>query len=138
MRGYRLTMEEAGLPIEPGWEVTGDFTALGGLTACRQLLASGVLPTAIFAGSDEMAIGASHAVREAGLRVPDDISIIGIDNHELSEYFDLSTIAQPAPELGRLGARMLLDALGIDTPPTPVETIVPTQLIARGTTMRVG
>ena len=63
-----------------------------------------------------MAIGASHAVREAGLRVPEDISIIGIDNHELSEFFDLSTMAQPAPELGRLGARRLLDALASDTP----------------------
>ena len=85
-----------------------------------------------------MAIGASHAVREAGLKVPDDISVIGIDNHELSEYFDLSTMAQPAPELGRLGARMLLDALASDTAPEPVETIVPTQLIARGTTARLG
>jgi LacI family repressor for deo operon, udp, cdd, tsx, nupC, and nupG len=138
LRGYRMAMGEADLRIEPGWEVTGDFTALGGLTACRQLLAGGERPTAIFAGSDEMAIGASHAVREAGLRVPDDISVIGIDNHELSEYFDLSTIAQPAPELGRLGAQRLLDALASDTPPEPVETIVPTQLIARGTTARVG
>ena len=110
-------MEEAGLQIEPGWEVTGDFTAHGGLTACRRLLAAGVRPTAIFAGSDEMAIGASHAVREAGLRVPEDISMIGIDNHELSEFFDLSTIAQPAPELGRLGARILLDALASDSTP---------------------
>jgi LacI family repressor for deo operon, udp, cdd, tsx, nupC, and nupG len=134
LRGYRMTMEEAGLPIEPHWEVTGDFTAHGGLAACRQLLSSGPPPTAIFAGSDEMAIGASHAVREAGLRVPDDISIIGIDNHELSEYFDLSTMAQPAPELGSLGARMLLDALQSESPTRPVETIVPTQLIARGTT----
>lgn len=135
--GYRVAMEMAGLRIEPGWEVTGDFTALGGLTACRRLLATGPRPTAIFAGSDEMAIGASHAVRESGLRVPDDISVIGIDNHELSEYFDLSTIAQPVPELGRLGARMLLDALHSDTDLQPVETIVPTQLIARGTTARV-
>jgi LacI family transcriptional regulator, repressor for deo operon, udp, cdd, tsx, nupC, and nupG len=138
LRGYRMTMAEAGLPIEPGWEVTGDFSAHGGLTACRRLLAGGTRPTAIFAGSDEMAIGASHAVREAGLRVPDDISIIGIDNHELSEYFDLSTIAQPAPELGRLGARMLLDALASPGPTDPVETIVPTELIARGTTARLG
>ena len=45
------------------------------------------------------------------MRVPEEISVIGIDNHELSEYFDLSTIAQPAPELGALGARTLLDAL---------------------------
>jgi LacI family repressor for deo operon, udp, cdd, tsx, nupC, and nupG len=136
LRGYRTTMREAGLEIEPGWEVTGDFTALGGLTACRRLLASGARPTAIFAGSDEMAIGASRAIREAGLRVPDDISVIGIDNHELAEYFDLSTMAQPAPELGRLGARMLLDALRGETSFAPVETIVPTELIARGTTAR--
>ena len=135
--GYRTAMEEAGLGIEPGWEVSGDFTALGGLAACRELLAARERPTAIFAGSDEMAIGACHAVREAGLRVPEDISVIGIDNHELSEYFDLSTVAQPAPELGRLGARMLLDALTSDTPPSPLEQIVPTQLIARGTTARV-
>ena len=131
-------MEEAGLQVEEGWEVTGDFTAHGGLTACRRLLSAGVRPTAIFAGSDEMAIGASHAVREAGLRVPEDISIIGIDNHELSEFFDLSTMAQPAPELGRLGARRLLDALASDDPLEPTETIVPTQLIVRGTTARVG
>lgn len=138
LRGYRTMMAEAGLRIEPGWEVTGDFSALGGLTACRRLLSTGTRPTAIFAGSDEMAIGASHAIREAGLKVPDDISVIGIDNHELSEFFDLSTIAQPAPELGRLGAQVLLEALQSVTPPTPVETIVPTQLIARGTTARVG
>jgi LacI family transcriptional regulator, repressor for deo operon, udp, cdd, tsx, nupC, and nupG len=118
--------------------VTGDFTALGGLTACRLLLSASTRPTAIFAGSDEMAIGAAQAIREAGLDVPGDISVIGIDNHELSEYFDLTTMAQPAPELGRLGARMLLDALHSETPLRPVETIVPTQLIVRGTTARVG
>ncbi len=135
--GYRMVMEEAGLRIEPGWEVTGDFSALGGLTACRRLLAADTRPTAIFAGSDEMAIGASHAVREAGLTVPGDMSVIGIDNHELSEYFDLTTMAQPAPELGRLGARMLLDALASTDAPQPLETIVPTELIVRGTTARL-
>ncbi|WP_027862794.1 LacI family DNA-binding transcriptional regulator [Marmoricola sp. URHB0036] len=138
LAGYRMAMQEAGLPIEPDWEVTGDFTALGGLTACRLLLSASTRPTAIFAGSDEMAIGAAQAIREAGLDVPGDISVIGIDNHELSEYFDLTTMAQPAPELGRLGARMLLDALHSETPLRPVETIVPTQLIVRGTTARVG
>ena len=65
--------------------------------------------------------------------------IIGIDNHELSEYFDLSTIAQPAPELGRLGARMLLDALRVRHPgPAASRRSCPTQLIARGTTARLG
>ena len=73
-----------------------------------------------------MAIGASHAIREAGLRVPDDISVIGIDNHELSEYFDLSTMAQPAPS----SAASVPGCSSTPCTPTPgrepVETIVPT------------
>ena len=56
-----------------------------------------------------MAIGAVHVLRGAGLRVPEDISVVGIDDHELSEFFDLTTVAQPANDLGRLGARILLD-----------------------------
>lgn len=138
LRGYRQEMADAGLPIDPTWEVTSDFTARGGLAACRRLLASPHRPTAIFAASDEMAIGASHAVREAGLRVPEDISVIGIDDHELAEYFGLSTIAQPANELGRLGAQRLLDALAGTAPPGPVETVVGTRLVVRRTTARRG
>jgi DNA-binding LacI/PurR family transcriptional regulator len=130
LRGYRQTMAGAGLAIDPAWEVTGDFSALGGLTACRQLLEASNLPTAIFAASDEMAIGATHALRKAGLRVPEDISVVGIDDHELSEYFDLTTVAQPAHELGRLGARILLDALaGIVHEPAGL--VLPTNLIRR-------
>ncbi|MEO7351274.1 MAG: LacI family DNA-binding transcriptional regulator [Marmoricola sp.] len=130
LKGYRQTMADAGLAVDPAWEVTGDFSALGGLTACRRLLEASNLPTAIFAASDEMAIGATHALREAGLRVPEDISVVGIDDHELSEYFDLTTVAQPAHELGRLGARILLDALlGIDHEPAGL--ILPTNLVRR-------
>ena len=130
LKGYRQTMAANGLPIDPAWELTGDFTAHGGLNACRRLLESGPLPTAIFAGSDEMAIGATHALREAGLRVPDDLSIVGIDDHELSEFFELTTVAQPAHDLGHLGARILLDALaGVAHDPSGL--ILPTSLIAR-------
>ena len=132
--GYRTAMAEAGLPVEAGWEATGDFTALGGHTAARRVLEAPTRPTAIFAGSDEMAIGATHAVREAGLRVPEDVSVIGIDDHELAAYFDLTTMAQPAAELGRLGAGVLLEALRSPAPLPTVETIVATELVVRGTT----
>ncbi|WP_445256072.1 LacI family DNA-binding transcriptional regulator [Nocardioides aurantiacus] len=136
--GYRRTMAAAGLPVHPDWEVTSDFTARGGLAACRLLLQSPRRPTAIFAASDEMAIGAAHAVREAGLRVPEDVSLIGIDDHELAEFFELSTVAQPAHELGRLGARRLLDSLAGTAPAGPVETVVGTRLVVRRTTARRG
>ncbi len=129
--GYRRTMARAGLEIDPAWEVTGDFTAHGGLSACLTLLEATQLPTAIFAASDEMAIGAIHALREAGLRVPEDISVVGIDDHELSEFFDLTTVAQPAIDLGHLGAQTLVDALAGLEPPEPSGLILPTRLVQR-------
>jgi LacI family repressor for deo operon, udp, cdd, tsx, nupC, and nupG len=133
LQGYRQTMANAGLRVVPAWEVTGDFTAHGGLDACRRLLEAvdeKNRPTAVFAASDEMAIGAVHTLRQAGMRVPEDISVVGIDDHELSEFFDLTTVAQPANDLGRLGARILLDALvGVGHEPSGL--ILPTSLVRR-------
>jgi DNA-binding LacI/PurR family transcriptional regulator len=102
----------------------------------RLLLATDPLPTAVFAASDEMAVGAVHAAREAGLRVPEDISVIGIDDHEMAEFFDLSTVAQPVYEQGRLAAGLLLDVLAADAdhPVTPSAVTVPTRLVVRRTT----
>lgn len=134
--GYRRSMSDAGLAVRPQWEVVGDFTVRGGLAAMRLLLASEPRPTAVFAASDEMAVGAVHAVREAGLRVPQDMSVIGIDDHEMSEFFDLSTVAQPVHEQGRLAAELLLEVLAADpeTPKTPSVVTVPTRLVVRHTT----
>ncbi len=130
-------MAGAGLPIDPAWEVTGDSTAHGGLSACRALLEAATLPTAVFAASDEMAIGATPAFRAAGLRVPEDISVIGIDDHELSEFFELTTVAQPAHDLGSLGARILLDAL-VGVHHEPASLVLPTVLIPRRSTAPFG
>jgi DNA-binding LacI/PurR family transcriptional regulator len=90
----------------------------------------------VFAASDEMAIGAVAAVRRAGLRVPEDVSVIGIDDHEMAEFFDLTTVAQPAREQGRVAAAMLLAAMDPDCPKDaiPPTQIVDTTLIVRGTT----
>jgi DNA-binding LacI/PurR family transcriptional regulator len=136
LTGYRAAMAEAGLPVDETMEVVGDFTIRGALAATRLLLESQPRPTAIFAASDEMAVGAVHAVREIGLRVPDDISVIGIDDHEMAEFFELSTVAQPVREQGRIAAQLLLEALDdeLDDPPAPPAITVPTRLVVRRTT----
>jgi len=137
LQGYRAAMLDAGLPVPPEWEVVGDFTVRGGRSAMRRLLAGETVPSAVFAASDEMAIGAVHAARQHGLRVPEDLSVIGIDDHEMAEFFDLTTVAQPVHEQGRLAAQLLLDALaGADDgpPPVPPALTVPTRLVTRATT----
>jgi DNA-binding LacI/PurR family transcriptional regulator len=128
-------MAAAGLAVHPSWEVIGDFTVRGGLAAMRLLLEADERPTAVFAASDEMAVGAAYAVREAGLRVPEDISVIGIDDHDMAEFFGLSTVAQPVHEQGRLAARLLLDAIAADGDRVRQKALtVPTRLVVRSTT----
>jgi DNA-binding LacI/PurR family transcriptional regulator len=135
LTGYRTAMAEAGLTVDPSWEVIGDFTVRGGLAATRLLLDADPRPTAVFAASDEMAVGVVHAVREAGLRVPDDISVIGIDDHEMAEFFDLTTVAQPVHEQGRLAATLLLQLLEENgSRSLPPAITVPTRLVVRHTT----
>lgn len=144
LTGYRKAMAANGLAALPGAEVTSDFTVHGGLAATRLLLDADTRPTAIFAASDEMAIGAVHAVREAGLRVPEDVSVIGIDDHEMAEFFDLTTVAQPVHEQGRLAARLLLAQIATratarrepsDRVRAPqLDQVVSTRLMVRGTT----
>jgi DNA-binding LacI/PurR family transcriptional regulator len=136
LHGFRRTMGLAGLDVAPDWEVIGDFTVRGGLEAMRLLLEARPRPTAVFAASDEMAIGAVYAVREAGLRVPEDVSVIGIDDHEMSQFFHLTTVAQPVREQGQLAARLLLESLSAeqDEPFRTEDVTVPTRLLVRQTT----
>ncbi|MFC8850602.1 MULTISPECIES: LacI family DNA-binding transcriptional regulator [unclassified Micromonospora] len=124
-RGYLEALRSAGIEPDPALDIEAQFTIDGGERATAELLARGEPPTAIFAACDEMAMGAISALRDAGLRVPQDVSVIGIDDHDLSGVLGLSTIAQPAAEQGRLAARILLDPLaGRDLPP-PTGPVVP-------------
>ncbi|MGN9767823.1 LacI family DNA-binding transcriptional regulator [Micromonospora sp. SD12] len=142
-RGYREALADAGIDPDPCLDVESQFTINGGTRATEELLRRGDPPTAIFAACDEMAMGAMTALRDAGLRVPQDVSVIGVDDHDLASVLGLSTIAQPAAEQGRLAARILLDPLHggarsswggpyLDTPGEPV--ILPTRLIVREST----
>ena len=100
--GYRAAMKQAGLPIAEGWVVEGQLTIAGARKATRELINNNRRPTAIFCANDEMAIGCLHEAKSAGLRVPDDISVIGFDDIRYAEVTDppLTTISQPAEEIG--------------------------------------
>ncbi len=100
--GYRAAMREAECDIEDGWVVNGDLTIDGAIRATRSLLNHNHRPSAIFCTTDEMAIGCLHATRSAGLRIPDDLSVMGFDDTRYAAVTDppLTTISQPAMEIG--------------------------------------
>jgi DNA-binding LacI/PurR family transcriptional regulator len=124
---------DAGVSPRPQLELPGDFTVAAGIEGGRQLLGRAPRPTAVVAASDEMAMGVLCAARTAGVRVPEELSVVGIDDHEMSDLWSLTTVAQPVREQGRLAARVVLDALaGEDAPTEPI--VVPISLIVRATT----
>jgi LacI family repressor for deo operon, udp, cdd, tsx, nupC, and nupG len=132
-RGYLDALRGAGIEPDPSLDVDAPFTASGGGRAAALLLELDPPPTAIFAACDEMAMGALAALREAGLRVPADISVVGVDDHDLAAAVGLSTVAQPAAEQGRLAAEALLRTLagggcGAES------RVLPTRLIVRHST----
>ncbi|TLM70665.1 LacI family DNA-binding transcriptional regulator [Pseudarthrobacter sp. NamB4] len=111
-QGFHAAMNAAGLEVRPEWHITADFTVQGAYTAARRLLATAAeRPTAVFAASDEMAVGAILAARDFGLQVPQDLSVVGMDGHELGETFGLTTINQDPRGQGVLAARTALASL---------------------------
>jgi LacI family repressor for deo operon, udp, cdd, tsx, nupC, and nupG len=110
--GFEQAMTSAGLPVAPQSMISSDFTIAGGYAHAKQVLGHPHdRPTAIFAACDEMAIGAILAARDLGLRVPGDVSIVGIDDHELAEFFQLTTVAQFPKGQGELAAEILIAEL---------------------------
>jgi DNA-binding LacI/PurR family transcriptional regulator len=132
MHGYRAALKRAGIAPDPQLEAPADFTLEGGATAMAELLSLAEPPTAVFAQSDEMALGALRTLRRMGRRVPTDISVVGFDDHEMAELFDLTTVAQRAVDQGALVAEELLHVLGDGDQAVPREVLVPTRLIVRG------
>jgi LacI family repressor for deo operon, udp, cdd, tsx, nupC, and nupG len=116
--GYRQALAAAGLEPEHGWELDGAFTPEGARAAVLALMtATGERPTALFCHSDEMAFGALGALRELGLDCPREVSVVGLDGHELAATFGLTTVAQPVLELGAQAARWLVAHLAdVDSP----------------------
>lgn len=134
--GYERALASAGVPPDPALVVASDWTVRGGIEAMETLLARGAGQTAVFAASDEMAIGALHVARRRGIRVPDELSVVGIDDHEMSFTHDLTTVRQPVLQQGRLAGALLLDALAADAASPRRRQVVTAQtsLVVRGST----
>jgi LacI family transcriptional regulator len=135
LAGYHAALNVCQVPIDPALIREGDFNQPTGYQAARELLDLPHPPTAIFASNDVMAFGVMEAVRDRGLRIPEDVSIVGFDNIPQAEHVSpqLTTIEQPLADMGREATRRLLGLIAnADLPLTRVE--LPTKLVVRAST----
>lgn len=133
LEGYQLAMARAGIAVEDGFIITSDFEFSGGLKAMQALLALPALPQAVFVGNDAMAVGVYQALHQAGLRVPQDIAVVGYDDIELARYMTppLTTIHQPKDELGELAIDVLIHRMANPAQAQQRVQLTP-ELIVRG------
>ncbi|WP_236788858.1 LacI family DNA-binding transcriptional regulator [Amycolatopsis sp. GM8] len=117
LHGYRAALENAGCAADPDLVLHGGFEYSDGLDMGTRLLALDEPPTAIFAGNDAAALGVLEAARRRGLRVPDDLSLVGFDDTVLAEWSTpaLTTVRQPLQDMGRVALRTLLRLAGGET-----------------------
>lgn len=133
-RGYRAAMEEAGLKevrVEPA-----EFDIASGYRIAREWIEAGALPTAVFAADDYLALGVMDALKNEGIRIPKEISIVGFDDQVLSSEFRpmLTTVRQPAEKIGRTGVELLLKSIGGNAAKRGVTVMLEPELIVRETT----
>jgi DNA-binding LacI/PurR family transcriptional regulator len=133
LKGYREALAEAGLEPTQDLEVHEENTTAGGSRAMARLLCTEVAPTAVFVASDEMAFGVLRTLKAGGIDVPGDMSVIGFDNHELSEILDLTTMDHAVAMQGSETARRLLALITPDAGAEP-DLVLSAQLVVRGTT----
>ncbi|MFD3841943.1 LacI family DNA-binding transcriptional regulator [Streptomyces sp. NPDC058642] len=133
IEGWRAALAARGAHEPP--VLNGDWSAASGYAAGRALAADGSV-TAVFAGGDEMAIGLIHALREAGCRVPEDISVVGFDGNPVFAYVSppLTTVRQPFEAASREGIRLLVHAIEKPDTALPPANDPPIELFVRGST----
>jgi LacI family transcriptional regulator len=132
--GYRDALAHAGLPFDASLLIEGDHDAGSGKAAMREVLAAGSPPDAVFVASDIVAFGVIDALRDTGLRVPTDVSVVGFDDIPLAAFSDppLTTIRVPAFDIGAAAGRVLLDIVAGRA--VERETRLPAPLIVRAST----
>ncbi|AQS59941.1 LacI family DNA-binding transcriptional regulator [Desulforamulus ferrireducens] len=111
--GYQKALEEYGLSLDMTLVCEGDFRISGGATGMRRLLSLKNVPDAVFCGNDLMAVGALEVLQEAGLKVPEDIALVGYDGIDLSKYVHpkLTTVIQPTYEMGVMAVQLIIESL---------------------------
>ncbi|GAA3590276.1 LacI family DNA-binding transcriptional regulator [Nonomuraea rosea] len=138
LHGYRAAMESEGAPVLPGYALSGHFRYHDGVAGAEAVLDLPQAPTAIFAGSDETALGVMEAARARGLRIPDDLSVVGFDDTQIAQMASppLTTVRQPLREMGGVALRTALRlAAGERVDSHHVE--LATELVVRGSTAPV-
>ena len=130
--GYRLALDEAGIPFDPACLVQGDFTVGTGRIACGALLDRPKPPTAIFASNDTTAIGVVAECRARGVKVPEALSVVGFDDIDMAAVFNpsITTVRQPRYEMGRTAMSMLADAIKTGTMPAG-DVLLATEFVVR-------
>jgi LacI family transcriptional regulator len=128
--GYQNALQKAGLPIDPNLIYYGKFTRTAGYHGMKYLLQH--RPDAVFAAGDTIAVGALQAIHEAGLRVPEDIAIIGFDDIDVARQSNLTTMRQPVQQKGAIAAHLLIDLIEGKVQ-SPQHILLPTELVIRNT-----
>jgi len=135
-KGYVEALNEVGVEWNPELEISGDFNIYTSEIAMEAFLRRKKLPTAIFCHSDEMAFGALKAIRKKGMRVPEDISVIGFDDHDIAQYIGLTTVAQPPQFEGQVAAAAAIAEIANPTLERR-NIVVPLSLMVRETTAAI-
>ncbi|MFE0463718.1 LacI family DNA-binding transcriptional regulator [Kitasatospora sp. NPDC058965] len=133
--GYRAALETAGVPFDPALVREGDFHHEAGYAAGLELLRMPDRPTAVFTGNDLQALGLYEAARELGLRIPEQLSVVGFDDLPLARWVGppLTTVRQPLTEMAEVATRMVLD-LARGNRPSTVRVELATTLVERDST----
>ena len=133
LKGYRQALLDNDIPLHPAYELTGDFTEAAGAAAAKEIIAMQERPTAVFAANDAMAIGAIGALRELGIRIPDDIAIAGFDDIPIARSImpGLTSVHTSISELGMLAMNRLIIAIDKKEEHQRQQTIIRTTLVVR-------
>lgn len=131
--GYKRAVLEAGLEINPKWIVESDFECEGGYEALNRMLEKGPLPSSIFVSNDMMAMGVLNAAHEKGIRIPEDVSIMGYDDIHIARFMSpaLTTVHQPKYRLGKVAVETLLKKLEKETLEPQVVQLDPTLVVRK-------
>ena len=147
LEGFRMAFERSGIPVEERYVHLGHFRQETGYRVVREMIESGDYPRAVFAENDLIALGVIQGVRDAGLEVPRDVAVVGFDDIPFASFQDvqLTTVYQPKYELGKLGARILVEQIAMslagDGEPSGRHSrriILEPELIVRGSTVVPG
>lgn len=135
--GFLSVLQKNNVEFNPAYEIVADFDSRTAELAMDEFLTRKKLPTAIFCESDEMAFGVYRSLQKKGLRVPEDFSIVGYDDHEFAQTIGLTTIAQPVRFLGQLAASQVMARIDKKSGVELSRMNVPTELIVRESVLKL-